>query len=109
MIPIGFHPEAKAELDYAAIYYEVEKPGLGAEFLAEVERTIAHVSAFPQSGVPYGRTSCRRFMVRRFPYVIVYEALPGMIGIIAVAHGKQRPGYWRSRRMKSEHAAKEQP
>ena len=101
MRAIGFHPEAKAELDYASIYYEVEQPGLGEEFLAEAERTFAHIASFPESGSEFRRTGCRKFGVRRFPYVIVYDVLPDSIRIVAVAHGKQRPGYWRKRRFES--------
>jgi hypothetical protein len=35
-----FHPEAEAELEDAALFYECRMPGLGKFFAAEVERTI---------------------------------------------------------------------
>lgn len=102
MSQIEFHPDAKAELDYAAIYYETKRRGLGGEFLAEVERTLEHLCEFPQSGAEFRRTGYRRFVVRRFPYVVVYGILPNSIRVIAVGHGKQRPGYWRSRRFEAD-------
>jgi toxin ParE1/3/4 len=95
---VAFHPDAKAELDYAAMYYESQRPGLGGELLIEVERTLEHVAEFPESGVEFRRTGYRRFVVRRFPYLVVYGVLPDMVRVVVVAHGKQRPGYWRSRR-----------
>jgi hypothetical protein len=39
----------------------------------------------------------RRMVLRRFPFVIVFRAAPAGVEIIAVAHGRRRPGYWRDR------------
>ncbi len=39
----------------------------------------------------------RRFLLRRFPYVIIYEIVSDEIHILAVAHTKRRPGYWKNR------------
>jgi toxin ParE1/3/4 len=38
-----------------------------------------------------------RFLLQRFPYEIVYKIYPDVVLIIAVAHNKRRPGYWRHR------------
>ncbi len=37
---------------------------------------------------------------RRFPYILVYRLAEHRIEIIAVAHGRRRPGFWK-RRLKS--------
>jgi len=48
---IVFHPDADTEITEAAQYYEVRKPGLGADFLGEVERALDQISRrFPWSG-----------------------------------------------------------
>ncbi|WP_407936397.1 hypothetical protein [Limnochorda pilosa] len=39
----------------------------------------------------------RRVLVRGFPYQVVYHLRPDEIVIVAVAHLKRRPGYWRNR------------
>jgi len=39
----------------------------------------------------------RRILLRRFPYQIVYRLKPDGIVVVAVAHLKRRPGYWKSR------------
>jgi hypothetical protein len=36
--------------------------------------------------------------VKRFPYHIVYRTDREPILIVAVAHGRRRPRYWRNRR-----------
>lgn len=96
MIPYTFHPDADAELEDAALFYESRMAGLGKSFAAEVERTIALVREFPEAGSPAG-PKLRRVLVARFPYSIVYRQDPDSIVVVAVAHQRRRPGYWRGR------------
>ena len=97
MIPYTFHPEADAELEEAALFYESRLAGLGKSFAAEVERTIALVREFPEAGSQVGPRR-RRVLVARFPYSIVYRHDSDAIVIVAVAHQRRRPGYWRWRK-----------
>jgi len=39
----------------------------------------------------------RRYLLRRFPFSVVYRIEPTRIVIVAMAHFRRRPGYWRSR------------
>lgn len=36
----------------------------------------------------------RRQLVSGFPYAIFYVVEAGVVAIVAIAHHKQRPGYW---------------
>lgn len=96
MIPCTFHPDASAELEDAALFYEAQVPGLGKSFAVEIERTIAIVREYPEAGSPIG-PGRRRVLVARFPYSIVYCESLERIVIVAVAHQRRRPGYWRQR------------
>jgi hypothetical protein len=40
----------------------------------------------------------RRILLDRFPYSVIYRASADEILIIAVAHLRRRPGYWRHRK-----------
>lgn len=99
MKPILFLSEAQAELDEAVVYYERQKAGLGLDLLSAVERALRNIQANPAWGAFYKSTECRHFLVRRFPYVIFYVELEDAMWILAVAHGKRRPDYWRGRRV----------
>ena len=66
----AFLAAAREELLAAAGYYEAASPGLGAEFVEDVERAVARLSTFPQHGSPYV-SGTRRIMLRRFPFDIV--------------------------------------
>ena len=96
MTPHKFHPDADAELEEAALFYESRMAGLGKSFAAEIEQTISLVRQFPDSGSPIG-TRVRRVLVARFPYAIVYRSDPDLVIVVAVAHQRRRPGYWRDR------------
>jgi toxin ParE1/3/4 len=39
----------------------------------------------------------RRYPMRRFPYFIYYRALPDHVRILAFAHHRRHPEYWRER------------
>ena len=97
MIPYKFHPDADAELEEASLFYESRLSGLGKAFAAEIEQTIALVREFPESGTPVGSRR-RRVVIARFPYSIIYRQDPDAIVIVAVAHQRRRPGYWRRRK-----------
>lgn len=90
--------EAEEELTNAATRYDAEVPGLGQDLLTAVEETFRLVLRFPRIGVSVpGQRDVRRVLVEGFPYAVVYRQVDVAIHIIAVAHTKRRPGYWRRR------------
>jgi len=91
-----FHPEAEFELLEAASRYESEVPGLGERFGDEVERVVAVLLENPNLGAPL-MDDLRHFVLRRFPFTIVYAVVDDLLYILAVAHGSREPGYWSSR------------
>jgi plasmid stabilization system protein ParE len=96
MTGIRFLPPAEAEFLQAMAHYEEQAPGLGADFVAEIERVVALIVAHPQLGTP-GPWDTRRILIRRFPFNVVYQPQPDFLLIVAVAHQRRRPGYWRAR------------
>lgn len=96
MMPLRFHPEALAEADEAAGYYEARKPGLGLDFRKAIEVAVRRIEQTPERWPPLTPRT-RRFRLRRFPYAVVYAILPDRISVVAVAHDKRRPGYWKDR------------
>lgn len=91
-----FLPEADEEFREAARYYETEAPGVGLAFIAEVHRVISFVVSHPRS-TKRVRGSIRSKVLFHFPYSLLYSIEPDLILIVAVAHQKRRPIYWRNR------------
>jgi plasmid stabilization system protein ParE len=93
--------EAAVELEEAAAWYEQKRLGLGQEFLEAVDEAVDFMVAWPRSGKPVPDVppdlSVRRTPVRRFPYHVVYVVTQSAIRVLAVAHDRRSPGYWRNR------------
>jgi plasmid stabilization system protein ParE len=96
MKPVVFLPDAEQEMLQAAVYYESQSSGLGRDYLSEVERAVQAVKESPMTW-PIVEGELRRRLVRRFPFGILYRIDPEEIVIIAVAHLRRKPGYWRER------------
>ncbi len=97
MKAIDFHPEAKAELEAAALWYEAQREGVGVEFEEQVESGLAAIQRTPQAFPLYGSTELRKYVLRRFPYNVYYLELDDLIWVAAIAHQRRRPGYWAHR------------
>lgn len=96
--PIRFSEFASTELTEAVRWYETQRSGLGAELLEAVDSTVARITTNPELGSPLADDHLtRRLLVKRFPYQVVYRIRPDYIAIVAVAHLKRHPHYWRNR------------
>lgn len=100
-LQVQFEPEAIEELRAAKDWYDNERPGLGDDLLTEVETTIDHIVRWPGLApvltIPGSARQVRRAAVRRFPFGIVYVVIDNTLWVVAVAHGRRRPNYWRDR------------
>ena len=97
MIGYRFLPPAEEEMIEASEFYEARSEGLGFEFLDDVQRIINLVCEYPKIGQSVAG-GFRRALLRRFPFSLIYSEEPTEIVIIAVAHQKRRPNYWRERK-----------
>ena len=89
----SFHRLAERELNAAAAHYEIQRPGLGASFLKEIDRCIDLIVQQPRAGqIVLG--DVRRRLVRRFPYAILYTLRPDQVRVLAVMNLRRKPFYW---------------
>ena len=93
---VVFHPEALQEAEAATVWYARRSPRAAEEYLHELERAIDEIVSAPGRW-PTFDLETRRILLRRFPYQVVYRETSQVIEVIAVAHGRRRPGYWRGR------------
>ncbi len=93
---IDFLPEADQEMAEAARYYQSLSSSLGDDYLDEVERAVHSAATSPQTW-PILEGDFRRRLVKRFPFGVIYRIEPDKILIVAVAHLRKKPGYWKKR------------
>lgn len=100
MKPLRFLPEAEAELRAAAEWYD-DRAGLGDELAAEVEGVTSKIVEMPGAFAPAhgvrASVGAHEARVRRFPYRVVFIELEAELRVVALAHVRRRPGYWRGR------------
>jgi plasmid stabilization system protein ParE len=98
MVPatVRFHPAAAREAESAYGWYVARNSTAAHAFREELAHAVAAVVNNPLTWPRYGPRA-RRYVLPRFPFGLVYRTRGGEVEIIAVAHGRRRPGYWRSR------------
>ena len=92
-----FHPAAEAEHLEAVAYYESRQAGLGASYLAEFEAAMRQVCAAPGRYPVERQPDIRRIRLKRFPFMVLYREMGGVVQVLAVAHYRRRPEYWLGR------------
>ncbi len=91
-----FLSPAYQEIAEAARYYDLKVPGLGADFLEELESAIQRIIQFPNA---WGTIShpFRHCQLRRFPYAVIYTLPePDEILIVSVFHQSREPMTWKN-------------
>jgi plasmid stabilization system protein ParE len=87
---------AEADIAEASLWYEQRAPGLGAEFLRAVDVAPAEIARMPERYLVVCPT-CRRALLRRFPYGIYFVATPELLSVVACMHARSEPRRWRER------------
>ena len=85
--------EAAQEFDEAFNYYGAQSAGLGGDFVAAVEHGYDQIEVYPKAW-PQVRRHARWYILKRFPYAIIYVERPNEIVVIAISHLSRRRGYW---------------
>ena len=96
---VRFRPEAALEAREARAFYAEREPQLGAQFVTALEAVVTRIAERPRAFPELLRPAIvRRARLRRFPYVVMFRLVGNeTIEVLAVAHTRRRPGYWRSR------------
>ena len=95
-VPVDLHPEAIEEAAAARRWYAERSPPAAQAFQAELDRAVLAIGEAPSRWVHH-IAGTRRFVKQRFPFSVVYFELPSSVLVLAVAHARRRPGYWRTR------------
>jgi plasmid stabilization system protein ParE len=95
-LPIEFEPAAAEEAEEAYRWYAKRSQRAADAFIAELDSAAASISEQPGRYAAYLHGT-RRFLLRRYPYAVVYREIGPLAQVIAVAHAKRRPGYWKGR------------
>lgn len=93
---VELHPEAVAEARASFEWYLRRNESAASGFMAELDRAVDLISQHPERW-PRFLAGTRRYLLRRFPFSVVYREFENHVQIVAIAHGRRKPGYWRDR------------
>jgi len=95
-VRIDFHPSATEELSNSVIWDKNRSETAAAQFAIAVDSAISKILSSPDRFVKIDARH-RSCSVIRFPFQFVFRHENDRIYIVAIAHAKRRPGYWRIR------------
>ena len=98
MDAVRFHRQASHEYRSARNWYRQRDTSVAARFRDAVDSAVDRIASAADSH-PVLVDDVRWVRVRRFPYILVFarEGSDSLL-VLAVAHAKRRPGYWKRRR-----------
>jgi len=77
-------------------FYESKLEGLGLDFEEEISEAFETILDAPTRW-PKENDKSRKYLLKRFPYAIHYFETDEAIWVVAIAHQRRKPGFWRSR------------
>jgi toxin ParE1/3/4 len=93
---ILIRPKATADFRAAAHWYESQRKGQGAKFLASVNEAIDRLRATPNMH-QIVVDDIRRKLLRTFPYFLYYQVEERRVVVIGLFHTSRDPQSWQDR------------
>ena len=96
MLPVDYLPAARRDFDESFDWYAERSLSAALGFVDSVDAALSTISADSErfQAVDNVHRACP---IKRFPFRIVYRVARDRIVVVAVAHAKRRPGFWRKR------------
>src|ERR1700692_5114471 len=92
--PLALHPEAEQEYRDAYSWYRKRSVPAAARFENAVDRALLQIQEAPDRW-PSSYSRFRKYTLHEFPYTIFYRCDEARTFVLALAHGRRRPWYWK--------------
>lgn len=96
MKKLFLHPLAMEEMLEAKNFYNFKVNGLGNHLFEEIDRAIKLIEETPVTW-PTIFKDLHRFILKKFPFAVIYRIKDDSIQVIAFMHQRRKPLYWRKR------------
>jgi plasmid stabilization system protein ParE len=89
-------PGARVDFDESFDWYAQRSELAAVGFQVAVEEAIDRIVQDPEHCSPTSR-GCRYLPLKRYPFRVIFHYDDKRVVIVAIAHAKRRPNYWRNR------------
>jgi plasmid stabilization system protein ParE len=96
MPPIDCLSGARQDFDESFDWYAERSVQAAVRFAAAVDAALDRILANPTQFASADGVH-RECPVKKFPFRVVYRLVDDRVLVVAIAHAKRRPGYWRHR------------
>jgi plasmid stabilization system protein ParE len=91
-----WHPGAIVDAEDARNWYAARSVSAAREFLRALDEAVEAIIEAPERW-PRHRFGCRRYLfANQFPFALIYRQ-SSHLEIVAVAHHRRKPDYWKRR------------
>jgi len=94
---IEFLQGAQVDFDESFDWYARRSARAAIGFSLAVDNAIDSITAGPVR-FPTTYAGGRYCRLKKYPFTVVFRDYSDRLVIVAIAHGKRRPGYWRNRK-----------
>lgn len=95
---VWYLPDFWEDVQLARDWYEEQRPGLGAEFVAAVDHALTRIIERPQAYRTAAKAT-RRCIIARFQHILFFETTDQTLLVLGVVHGSRETRRWlRNRR-----------
>jgi hypothetical protein len=93
---LKFHKESKKDLNAILNFYKIKNVNILNQFKIELSNKIKSIKNSPQL---YSKIkgNIRKCKLNKYPFNIIFVEKENIILILAIAHFKRKPYYWKKR------------
>jgi toxin ParE1/3/4 len=93
---IEISDEAEIDFDKSYEYYFEESPKVADAFFKRINISLEDIKQNPFT-FPIAYKEVRKYLVRKFPFVIYYQIDNSAIKVVAIFHTSRNPEIWNER------------
>jgi plasmid stabilization system protein ParE len=97
MLEVELLPPARDDFEQSYAWYCERDPNSAERFAYAIEDAIAKLCGKPELGIRLDDEHRFYRLKKSFPFYLVYRTEPTKIVVVAIAHNRREPAYWRGR------------
>jgi toxin ParE1/3/4 len=97
MLEAELLPPARDDFDDSYAWYAKQSIPAAERFAVAIDNALEKLCDDPKIGIRIDDEHCFYRLKKSFPFYLVYRIEPTKIVVVAVAHNRREPNYWRAR------------
>lgn len=93
---INLSSQAEVDFDKSYEFYFEDSPKVADTFFKQINLSFENIKQNPNS-FPIAYKDARKYIVKKFPFVIYFRIADDIIQIIAIFHTSRNPEIWNER------------